>query len=113
MVLICLSLCSILFFYLTFKGEKNPDKTVSYKAENELVKRNELLSSFANNLILKTPDEVLNRAFAKILADESIFQTKESPMYGSGGLSFYAAIWANDQAEYINPFFPIWVMIME
>lgn len=27
-------------------------------------------------------------------------------MHGPGGLSYYAAIWANDQAEYINPFFP-------
>jgi hypothetical protein len=27
-------------------------------------------------------------------------------MHGPGGLSYYAAIWANDQAEYVNPFFP-------
>jgi hypothetical protein len=27
-------------------------------------------------------------------------------MHGPGGESYYAAIWANDQAEYINPFFP-------
>lgn len=27
-------------------------------------------------------------------------------MHGPGGERFYAAIWANDQAEYINPFFP-------
>ena len=27
-------------------------------------------------------------------------------MHGPGGGSYYAAIWANDQAEYINPFFP-------
>lgn len=27
-------------------------------------------------------------------------------MHGPGGGSFYAAIWANDQAEYANPFFP-------
>jgi len=26
-------------------------------------------------------------------------------MHGPGGLRYYAAIWANDQAEYINPFF--------
>ena len=27
-------------------------------------------------------------------------------MHGPGGVSYYAALWANDQAEYINPFFP-------
>lgn len=27
-------------------------------------------------------------------------------MHGRIGESYYAAIWANDQAEYINPFFP-------
>jgi hypothetical protein len=27
-------------------------------------------------------------------------------MHGPGGLRYYAAIWANDQAEYVNPFFP-------
>jgi hypothetical protein len=32
-------------------------------------------------------------------------------MHGPGGLRYYAAIWANDQAEYINPWFPTQVMI--
>jgi len=27
-------------------------------------------------------------------------------MHGPGGESYYAAIWANDQAEYVGPFFP-------
>jgi hypothetical protein len=27
-------------------------------------------------------------------------------MHSPGGETFYAAIWANDQAEYVNPFFP-------
>jgi hypothetical protein len=76
--------------------------------ENELIKRNNLLSVFNKNLVLETPDPVLNRAFAfaKIRAAESIYQTRGGPMHGPGGLSYYAAIWANDQAEYINPFFP-------
>jgi len=45
-------------------------------------------------------------AFAKIRAAESIFETKGGPMHGPGGEAYYAAIWANDQAEYIGPFFP-------
>lgn len=45
-------------------------------------------------------------AFSKIRALESIYDTKGGPMHGPGGESYYAAIWANDQAEYINPYFP-------
>jgi hypothetical protein len=44
-------------------------------------------------------------AFAKIRATESIYNTKGGLMHGPGGLRYYAAIWANDQAEYVNPFF--------
>jgi hypothetical protein len=58
-------------------------------------------------LQLQTPDSILNTefAFAKIRATESIFKTKAGYMHGPGGLSYYAAIWANDQAEYISPYF--------
>jgi hypothetical protein len=58
-------------------------------------------------LQLQTPDSVLNTefAFAKIRATESIFKTKAGYMHGPGGLSYYAAIWANDQAEYVSPYF--------
>ena len=59
-------------------------------------------------LILETPDTVLNEMFrfSKIRATESIFRTKGGLMHSPGGESYYAAIWANDQAEYIDPFFP-------
>ena len=59
-------------------------------------------------LILATPDQVVNTMFryAKIRASESIFKTSGGYMYAPGGESYYAAIWANDQAEYVNPFFP-------
>lgn len=58
-------------------------------------------------LKLETPDQVLNTAFdfAKLRATESIYKTKGGYMHGPGGLAYYAAIWANDQAEYINPYF--------
>ncbi len=51
---------------------------------------------------------MLNRAFAfaKIRATESIYETKGGFMHSPGGGAYYAAIWANDQAEYANPFFP-------
>ena len=76
--------------------------------EKELQARKDLIAGFWNNLILETPDPVVNTmfAFAKIRGAESIYDTKGGLMHGPGGESYYAAIWANDQAEYINPFFP-------
>lgn len=95
-------------FYLSYSGMKTGQDFSNANLENELSKRVALLSQLSENLVLETPNEVLNRAFsfAKIRAAESIYQTKGGPMHGPGGLSYYAAIWANDQAEYINPFFP-------
>ncbi|MFV0592728.1 MAG: hypothetical protein ACK5M7_15190 [Draconibacterium sp.] len=74
----------------------------------EKEKREKLVDFWWNNLVLETPDSVLNRAFAfaKIRASESIYKTKGGYMHGPGGGAYYAAIWANDQAEYVGPFFP-------
>ena len=95
-------------FYLSITGTKNSQDFGTPDMEKELSHRDVLLSEFNENLILETPDTLLNRAFefAKIRAAESIYQTRGGPLHGPGGLSYYAAIWANDQAEYINPFFP-------
>lgn len=95
-------------FYLSFSGYKASQDASTKDIEKELQKRDDLLNFLNHNLVLETPDETLNKAFAfaKIRASESIYQTKGGPLHGPGGLSYYAAIWANDQAEYINPFFP-------
>lgn len=76
--------------------------------EEEKGQRMKLISELQNRGVLETPDEVLNTmfAFAKVRAAESIYETAQGPMHGPGGESYYAAVWANDQAEYINPFFP-------
>jgi hypothetical protein len=77
-------------------------------ADFELNKRKDFIKKTHSNLILETPDNILNLAFsfAKIRATESIFNTKGGLMHAPGGSRYYAAIWANDQAEYANPFFP-------
>lgn len=74
---------------------------------DELRARRQRVSEFLSLLQLQTPDTTLNTAFAfgKIRATESIFKTKGGYLHSPGGLRYYAAIWANDQAEYINPFF--------
>ena len=74
----------------------------------ELAARRALVQELWSKLVVETPDPVLNRAFAfaKLRGSESIYATKGGLMHGPGGEAYYAAIWANDQAEYINPFFP-------
>ena len=95
-------------FSVFYSGVKANEPIPAVNAEEEKNKRITLVHELWDKLILETPDPVLNTefAFAKIRASESIFETKGGPMHGPGGESYYAAIWANDQAEYIGPFFP-------
>lgn len=75
----------------------------------ELASRTAYVTGLDDRLVLETPDPVLNRlfAFSKLRATESIFSTRGGLMHGPGGYNKYlAALWANDQAEYVNPFFP-------
>lgn len=97
-----------LVFYASISGYKQGETELKMDIEKELQARKDLIAGFWNNLILETPDPVVNTmfAFAKIRGAESIYDTKGGLMHGPGGESYYAAIWANDQAEYINPFFP-------
>lgn len=97
-----------LVFYAAITGYKNGEAELKPDVEKELQERKELIAGFWDNLILETPNPVVNTmfAFAKIRGAESIYDTKGGLMHGPGGESYYAAIWANDQAEYINPFFP-------
>lgn len=80
--------------------------TIDYAGEKSA--REAFVNEVWGNLVLTTPDENINRAFAfaKIRSSESIYKTKGGYMHGPGGESYYAALWANDQAEYVNPFFP-------
>lgn len=95
-------------FYASFAGYKQDEKEQAPYIDKELQARRNLIAGFWDNLVLETPDPVINTmfAFAKIRGAESIYDTKGGLMHGPGGESYYAAIWANDQAEYINPFFP-------
>lgn len=97
-----------LVFYAAIIGYKNGEAELKPDVEKELQTRKDLIAGFWDNLILETPDPIINTmfAFAKIRGAESIYDTKGGLMHGPGGESYYAAIWANDQAEYINPFFP-------
>lgn len=95
-------------FEAFFSGRKPVEQALALSADAEYAKRRALVAEWQRNLVLETPDPVIDAmfAFAKIRAAESIYDTKGGLMHGPGGERYYAAIWANDQAEYINPFFP-------
>ena len=95
-------------FYASIAGYKEGQSDLNINGEDELNKRIKFIDYLTDNLVLETPNKIINRmfAFSKIRSCESIYETKNGPMHGPGGESYYAAIWANDQAEYINPYFP-------
>ncbi len=95
-------------FTLAFSAREAGAPAIVVNAVDEERARRERVDEFLSKLQLETPDPVLNTAFAfaKIRTTESIYETKGGLMHGPGGGSYYAAIWANDQAEYANPFFP-------
>ena len=95
-------------FGLVISGSKDSESKPKIDLESELNARNELVAQWQQSLILETPNSTLNNAFAfaKVRASESIFDTKGGLMHSPGGEAYYAAIWANDQAEYVGPFSP-------
>lgn len=80
-----------------------PDVDAEYAARMAFIN-----GDIDSSLILETPDSTIDTEFrfAKIRASESIYRTKGGLMHGPGGESYYAALWCNDECEYVNPFYP-------
>ncbi|MEN6455257.1 MAG: hypothetical protein ABFD10_13445 [Prolixibacteraceae bacterium] len=95
-------------FAVVYSGRKACEEPYSWSPSFELDKREDFIADVFACLQLDTPNDTIDRefAFAKIRATESIYDTKGGLMHGPGGGAYYAAVWANDQAEYANPFFP-------
>lgn len=95
-------------FGAVFQAYREGEKALVPDLAAEFSAREAFVRGMDTNLVLDTPDDVIDREFrfAKIRASESIFKTSGGYMHAPGGESYYAAIWANDQAEYVNPFFP-------
>ena len=87
---------------------KLADEMIYIEPSNALQQRAQQVEGWRSALKLETPDPKINQMFefAKFRATESIFATRGGLAHGPGGTRYYAAIWANDQAEYVNPFFP-------
>lgn len=75
--------------------------------EEELQKRRKHVFELTSNLTLDTGNNVIDMMFtmAKLRAGESIFRTRSGNIHCPGGLSYYGAVWANDQVEYSGPWF--------
>lgn len=99
--------------YQAIAGAATPLMDVNINKEEAA--RQERVKEITSLLQLETPDRVLNTMFyfAKIRGTESIYNTKGGFMHSPGGLRYYAAIWANDQAEYVNPFLHSWAIRSE
>jgi hypothetical protein len=100
--------CESTNFAIVFSARKSDEPMMQADIAAEEKARMDRVANFESKLMLETPDPLLNTAFAfaKIRAGESIFETKGGLMHApGGGDEYYAAIWANDQAEYANPFF--------
>lgn len=95
-------------FGATIGAYRSGESLVHVVPTTELKKRQDFVAQMTDRLVLETPNAVIDQMFAlsKIRACESIFSTQAGLLHSPGGESYYAAIWANDQAEYINPYFP-------
>ena len=95
---------AILETAIVFSGRLADDPPRALDLGFEEQARRGFVRGLWGRLRLETPDPTLNAAFcfAKVRAAESIFATRGGLMHGPGGGAYYAAIWANDQAEYAN-----------
>ncbi|WP_339751189.1 hypothetical protein [Algoriphagus aquimarinus] len=91
-----------------FMAKMQDESFPQQKFTSTVQERNDFLKVMSSSLELKTPNPVLNQLFefSKIRASESIYESELGLIHSPGGGRYYVGIWANDQAEYINPFFP-------
>ena len=75
--------------------------------ENPLEKRRARVEELMSQCDITTGNEIVDTmfAFAKLRAGESLFRTEKGLIHSPGGMAYYAAIWCNDQCEYVAPWF--------
>ena len=91
--------------------------TFSYSARfanEEIIKENNPLETRRNRVKeilsqcnITTGNDIVDTmfAFAKLRAAEGLCRTDKGLIHNPGGLAYYAAIWCNDQCEYVAPWF--------
>ena len=95
-------------FPFYFGATLNKEKINSFDFQKAEQQRIDYLKIMKDNLVLKTPNEIINTLFyfSKIRASESIYNSSLGLIHSPGGGNYYVGIWANDQVEYSGPFFP-------
>ncbi|MDO6519343.1 six-hairpin glycosidase-like protein [Zobellia uliginosa] len=95
-------------FSIGISATMNDEPKVEISGNEYYNERLAFLDQMKNSLELQTPDPTLNTlfGFSKIRASESIFESKLGLIHSPGGGRYYVGFWANDQAEYVGPFFP-------
>lgn len=75
--------------------------------ENPLAARRVRVERLIAECDVTTENDVVDTmfAFAKVRAGESLFRTSKGLIHCPGGLTYYAAIWCNDECEYAAPWF--------
>ncbi len=75
----------------------------------EWAARETFIRNLNESLVLKTCNDAVDRlfAFSKLRTAENVLATRGGLMHAPGGFNRYlAAIWCNDENEYVSPFFP-------
>lgn len=77
------------------------------KEESPLEKRRARVEEILSQCDMTTGNANVDTmfAFAKLRAAEGLCHTVKGLIHSPGGLAYYAAIWCNDQCEYVAPWF--------
>ena len=94
---------------IVFSANTDSQPSVYPSIEPEFQARRAFQAELSDSLTLKTPDRAINQLFefSKLRAAENVLATRGGLMHAPGGFNRYlAALWCNDQNEYVSPFFP-------
>jgi len=94
---------------MVFSGRQEDDPAVFPDIAAEWSGRETFIRELESSLILTTGNPAVDRlfAFCKLRGAENVLATRGGMMHAPGGFNRYlAALWCNDQNEYISPFFP-------
>ena len=94
---------------MVFSCRQENDPAVFPDIAAEWRGRETFIGELENSLVLTTGNPAVDRlfAFCKLRGAENVLATRGGLMHAPGGFNRYlAALWCNDQNEYISPFFP-------
>ena len=97
-----------LSFAVLFRAWLDGERPDSVDVVADEAGRRAHVAALQRDLRLETPVPEFDRAFAfcKLRVAEAINATRGGMMLAPGGLTYYAAVWCNDNVEYAGPFFP-------